>query len=126
MMRRIAPLIAALLPLSAAAGETPDALRGAWGTPAQCSRALLAPGGTLHASPFRISASWLEHGGIGCLLTWFPAQRRENGLFAVANALCGEDSAQSWRIDFLLQGDQLHLIWNETLENGPLRRCPAG
>ncbi len=114
-----------LLPLPTAAGETPVPLLGDWGTPAQCSRALLAPGGTLRATPFRISRSWLEHGGIGCLLSWYTAQPRKGGLFAVANAQCGEDSVRSWKIEFLQDGDRLWLRWNETLQNGPLKRCPA-
>ena len=74
---------------------------------------------------FDIRPGWLRHGGQWCRLSWFPAQPRENGLFVTSHALCGEDSNRSYRLDFDLSGEELTLIWDEQLANGPLRRCPG-
>lgn len=121
-MKWPAAIFLTLLP-TIASGGTPEPLLGIWGTAAQCSGALITPEGTFRASPFTISPSWLSQGGISCQLSWFPMQQRDNGLFVAANAICGEDSARTFRIDFLLDDQNLTLFWDETLQNGPLHRC---
>jgi len=112
-----------LMAMLAGPAQATDALWGRWGDARQCAGALLLPGGTVRAAPFELSPGWLRHGPTWCRLTWFPPQPRTDGLFASARALCGEDSARSYRLDAVLQGAELRLIWDETLINGPLRRC---
>ena len=108
-----------------AENDEPQAIYGVWGDARQCARAVILEGGTRRAAPVEISEGWLKQGPIWCRLTWFPAEPRANGLFASAQALCGEDSALGYRLDAVLAGQNLSLIWNETLINGPMRRCNA-
>jgi len=121
-MHRFA-LILALLP-GAGFADGHSALFGVWGTEAQCAGALLIPGGTVHAAPVEITEGWLIHGDIWCALTWFPAQTRANGAFVSTQAVCGEDSQRSYRLDMDLDGNDLTLIWDEALVNGPMGTCP--
>ncbi|MEL7114616.1 MAG: hypothetical protein AAGP08_03340, partial [Pseudomonadota bacterium] len=100
-------------------------LYGIWGTDAQCSEALLLPTGTKRAAPFDIRPGWLRHGQMWCRLSWFDTDTRETGLFVGAVARCGEDSVRSYRLDFALDSGTLHLIWDQTLVNGPLALCPT-
>lgn len=107
------------------AADPRAALFGVWGTPGQCRGALIQPGGSVRASPFELSAGWLQHGGLWCRLTWFDPQVRADGLFAGAMANCGEDAARGYRLGVLLDRGRLTLIWDEALVNGPLDRCSA-
>ena len=110
---------------SAATSGGRHALYGLWGDARQCTRAMIQNGGTVRAEPMQIAEGWLQQGTIWCRLTWFPVQARAGGLFVSARALCGEDSALDYRLDMVLDGDELSLIWDETLMNGPMRRCVA-
>ena len=121
-MRWFLFLLCLMTPLHAA---DRTALYGTWGTPAQCDRQPILDGGTKLAEPFEIHPGWLRHGALWCRLSWFPIQPRENGLFVGTSALCGEDSANSYRLDFALDRQSLTLIWNNSLINGPLARCPG-
>lgn len=106
------------------AEEDPRAgLLGLWGTPAHCSGTLLAPGGTVRAEPFEVLPGALRHGALWCRLAWYPVVARGDGLFVSARAACGEDAPRGYRLDFVLTGDRLTLIWDEKLLNGPLSRC---
>jgi len=102
-------------------------VHGLWGTAAQCAQELIKPGGTRLAEPFEIGPEWLRQGDIWCKLTWFDPQERAQGIFIGARARCGEDSLQGFWLGmaFDRSGDaeQLSLIWNENLVNGPLERC---
>ena len=99
-------------------------LYGVWGTAAQCAERAIIPGGTKRAAPFELRPGWLRHGDLWCRLTWFPALPRNDGVFVATQALCGEDSVRAYRLDFDLSGQDLRLIWEERLINGPLQRCP--
>lgn len=101
----------------------PDRFYDVWGTEEQCSRQLLTPEGTKRAAPFDIRMGWLGHGDVWCRLNWGTVAPTEDGLFAIAQALCGEDSGRSYDVKFRLRGDQLTLVWNLWLRNGPLMRC---
>ena len=96
---------------------------GEWGTRAQCSRSLITPKGTKHHAPFEISAGWLQHGDSWCRLNWLNSVTNENGAFAVAHAICGEDDSRDYRINFNLDTDELTLVWNNEFGNNGLRRC---
>ena len=100
-----------------------SALFGQWGTDAQCARSLLLPTGTVRAAPFDISSDWLVQGEMWCRLTWGIAAPSERGLFALATALCGEDTTRAYDVRFRLNGDRLTLIWGLWNRNGPLKRC---
>ena len=106
-----------------AAADDRQSLYGVWGDARQCTRAVLQEGGTVRAEPVQIAEGWLQQGPIWCRLTWFPAQTRAGGLFVSARALCGEDSALDYRLDLVLDGGELLLIWDEALVNGPMRLC---
>lgn len=95
---------------------------GVWGTAAQCAGEPILKGGSKRASPFEITPDWLRNGETWCALRWFPVQ---SDRYASTRALCGEDSAISYRLDMLRDGETLRLIWNEALVNGPLIRCPS-
>ena len=119
-----------LVPGSGGANDG-TALDGIWGSPTQCARALLVEGGSKTAEPFEIRDGWLRHGQTWCALTWFPTQHRTDASqFTPARALCGEDSQRSYGLGFLLyraeNGEQLTIIWDEALANGPLSRCLNG
>jgi hypothetical protein len=103
---------------------------GVWGTARQCAGDLVQPGGTLRAAPVQITEGWLKQGRTWCALSWFPAQPRAGGLFAGATALCGEDTQRRHTLG-LAYGtahgtETLTLVWNDSLVNGPLRRCGPG
>ncbi len=115
--------VAFLLAAAPAHAEGRDALYGLWGDARQCARQPIVAGATLRAEPFEIGPGWLRHGAIWCRLTWFPAEPRGDGLYVSTRALCGEDSAQSYRLDFALAGGTLTMIWDESVANGPLQRC---
>lgn len=118
---RIALLIAVLAMPATAADRT--AFYGTWGTPTQCARAPLKPGGTVLAEPFLIGPQWLKHGRIWCRLTWFPIQPRHGGAFTGAQAQCGEDSVRGYTLRFNLSDQDLTLRWDVFRANGPLKRC---
>lgn len=124
-MRPIAAFCMTLMLASVAQADPRTPLYGTWGTAAQCTGALIKPGGTRRATPFELRPGWLRHGGLWCRLAWFPPIPRDGGLFAGAIAHCGEDSARSYRLGLSLAGDELTLIWDDALANGPLRRCPG-
>lgn len=113
----------ALLFTSAVGAADLDSLYGEWGTEMQCSRTLITPRGTRHASPFVIKRDWLQHGEVWCRLNWITEGTTTDGYYAMASALCGEDGVRSFRLSFKLSGDLLTLSWNPRLINGPLRRC---
>lgn len=98
-------------------------LLGQWGTDDQCARSLLLPTGTKHATPFDIRPGWLVQGEMWCRLSWGIAAPSERGLFALATALCGEDTTRAYEVRFRLQADQLTLIWGLWNRHGPLKRC---
>lgn len=125
-MRRRLILVILLLSAPAGANER-AAFFGLWGTQEQCARAMIKPGGSLRAQPFEITESWLQQGTLWCALTWFPVSIRDTGAFASTQALCGEDSQRSYRLDFSYTASDkaLVLIWDEALLNGPLMRCPT-
>lgn len=100
-----------------------EAVLGTWGTEKQCARALLKPGGTVAAEPFEISHGWLRQGDRWCRLNWFPVEKRENGIFTGAHAMCGEDSVQGYMLGMELSDDRLTLRWEFPHKNGPLERC---
>ena len=114
---------ALILLLSLASPAIADPLFGRWGTTAQCAGLPLIAGGTRLAAPFEIGPDWLRHGAVWCRLQWFDTQPRQGGQFRAARAQCGEDSVQGYSLGFSLQGDELTILWNEALANGPLRRC---
>jgi len=124
-----AALIMSLLPVLASASPL-GALVGTWGDARQCARDFIQEGGTVRAAPVVISAGWLRQGTIWCQLFWFPPQDRPDGLFATADALCGEDAVRNWRIGFSLTtgldgdtGGTLRILWGESLVSAPLSRC---
>ena len=115
--------ITALLFVSTTAIANSALFYGIWGSEAQCARTLIIPQGTKHWSPFEISADWLKHGEVWCRIDWVNVVPREEGAYAVAQALCGEDDNRNYRINFNLVGDELTLIWNNEFANSALRRC---
>lgn len=98
-------------------------LYGEWGTDTQCSRALITPKGTKLAAPFDIRPDWLGHGDVWCRLNWGTESSNDDGLFAVAQAICGEDNVRSYTLDFRLSGDELTLTWDRWHKTGPVTRC---
>ncbi|MEM6546996.1 MAG: hypothetical protein AAF713_04560 [Pseudomonadota bacterium] len=118
---RYAVLIA-LLAFPVAADER-EPFYGTWGTPEQCDRTPIKPGGTVLAAPFEISSEWMRHGPVWCRLTWFPIQSREDGAFTGAHAQCGEDAVRGYILGMELSGAALSLRWDFLLSNGPFTRC---
>jgi len=112
---------------NAVTGADDDRARflGVWGTDRQCAGAPIKPGGTVLAEPFHIGEDWLRHGPVWCRLTWFPVERRADGLFTGAYAQCGEDSVRDFLLRLELSGETLTLRWGLTLSNGPLAGCPG-
>ena len=113
-----------LLPTVAMAQkDSRAAFYGTWGTPAQCTREPVKPGGTVLSQPFEISSGWLKQGDFWCGLNWGPIARRSNGLFAGAHAQCGEDAQRSYFIGLELSDSNLRIRWDFPFSNGPLARC---
>jgi len=98
-------------------------LYGEWGSETQCTRSLITPKGTKLAAPYDIRPDWLGHGDVWCRLNWGSESSTADGLFAVARAICGEDTVRSYTIDFRLSGDKLILTWDRWHKAGPLERC---
>ena len=113
-----------LVTVSAYASDR-EALFGDWGTSAQCARELITPKGTKHAAPFVINSEWLRHGDSWCYLNWGTVAPSSDGLFAVAQAQCGEDAVRGYTINFRLNGEELNLSWDLWHKVGPLMRCPG-
>ena len=97
---------------------------GTWGTPLQCDRAPIRPGGTMRAAPVRIGPEWLSQGTTWCRLRWFPIEQRDASLFTGAFAHCGEDAPRSYMLGMVLIGEEMSLRWDLFTSNGPLKRCP--
>ena len=112
-----------LLAFPAQAADEREAFYGTWGTPKQCARETIKPGGTVLAEPFEISSDWLRQGQLWCSLNWYPIETREDGVFSGAFAQCGEDSVRDYALGMKLSGDNLTLRWDFPLSNGPLARC---
>lgn len=119
----LALLVLLALPATAQTAPPAEAVLGVWGDAARCEGDLLIEGGTKRAAPFEIGPDWLRHGEVWCKLGWFPGSPRNDGIFVTAQALCGEDSVQPYRLDMDLSGSELTLIWDEALINGPFGRC---
>lgn len=100
-----------------------DALYGEWGTETQCARGLITPRGTRRAAPFDIQSEWLQQGDVWCQLIWRKVAPTDGGLFGLAGAVCGEDTARNYDLKFRLNGDELTLVWGLWHKNGPLKRC---
>lgn len=115
-------LALALFVTSASADER-AAFYGTWGTVQQCTQAPIKPGGTVRASPFEINDSFLKHGNIWCRLTWSPVEQRGESLVTGALALCGEDSAQGYRLVMELTEGSLSLRWGFLQINRSLFLC---
>lgn len=112
-----------LLLVSSASSATHEMFFGAWGTKAQCAREPIKPGGTVLSSPFELDKQWLKQGQQWCILNWGVVEKRANGFFTAANALCGEDAPQSYFLGLILEGEDLTLRWDFPRSNGPLQRC---
>ncbi|MEL6767156.1 MAG: hypothetical protein AAFP17_08250 [Pseudomonadota bacterium] len=123
IIRRLA-LVAAFLAFPVAADER-EAFYGSWGTAKQCTRAPIKPGGTVLAAPVEIGPEWLRQGGIWCRLTWYPLERRDDGLFTAAQAQCGEDTVRDYFLRMERSGDALKLRWGFAVASGPLALCPS-
>lgn len=119
----IATLSVVVAAAAAAAAEHREFF-GTWGTPKQCARQPIKPGGTVLAAPIEISRGWLKQGQLWCGLKWGPVANRADGVFTAAHAQCGEDSQRAYFLGLTLTGDQLRLRWTLTHANGSLRRCP--
>ena len=118
-----AALLSLLLFTAPAAASEREALYGSWGSLAQCAGEPIKPGGTVRAAPFEIGADWLKQGGVWCRLIWGPLERRSEGVFAAAQAHCGEDAVQSYFLTMETKGEALTLRWDFFRANGPLARC---
>jgi hypothetical protein len=108
-----------------AMSKTHEMFYGSWGTQAQCDKKPIKPGGTVLSTPFEIDKRWFKQGQQWCLLNWGVIEKRENGYFTAANALCGEDAPQSYFLGFELKNNELTLRWDFPRKNGPLMRCEA-
>ena len=120
--KKVSPVLIALFVTAPAFTADLDSLFGQWGTEQQCLQALITPKGTKRAAPFNIQADWLGHGDVWCRLNWLTTDPDQ---VAMAHALCGEDNVQGYRINFILKGSELTLVWNLQLRNGPLMRCTS-
>ena len=121
MLRQLTFLFCAIPALAIA--EEREPFFGSWGTPQQCAREPIKPGGTVLASPIEIDIDWLRQGQIWCRLTWFPVEPRGDGQFTGARAQCGEDSVQDYILGMTLADDALTVRWSFLVSNGPLGRC---
>jgi len=118
-------LITLFILSSPAFADEREALYGTWGTEKQCARAPLKPGSLVQSEPFVINSQWLKRGVIWCKLAWFPIETRENGFFTGANALCGEDTLQSYLLSMTLADKELTIIWGFPNKHGPLKQCKS-
>lgn len=114
--------LAGLIPIFAVADQR-TLVYGEWGTPKQCAREPIKPGGTVLAEPYLITDEWLRHGSVWCQLNWFPVEEREGGVFTGANARCGEDTLRSYMLGMNLSEGMLTLRWDIFRSTGPLMRC---
>lgn len=116
-----------IAPASAQSERGLDLVFGTWGTQNQCDHDPIKAGGTLLAQPFEFSGDWLRHGSVWCHLKWFDPDIRENGIFVVSKATCGEDARRRYNLGILLDNSvepvELTLFWDEDVINGPLLRC---
>lgn len=111
--------------VTSAAADQRAVFYGSWGTQNQCASGLIAPGGTVRAEPFEITEGWLRHGKHWCRLTWGPIEKRADGYFTAAHALCGEDTHRAYFLGMVLTDGELTLRWDFPWSNGPLARCPV-
>ena len=124
MRRPFLPFLFALAAMPAAADRA--AFFGLWGTPQQCARELIKPGGSVRAAPYEIGGEWLRQGALWCQLDWFPIERRGGGAFTGAHARCGEDAVRGYLLGMTLEGDALTLRWDVFRATAPMGRCPGG
>ena len=80
-----------------------------WGTPKQCARTPIKPGGTVLSQLYEISSKWLRQGSLWCSLNWGPLEFRKDSIFTAAHAQCGEDTLRSYFLGMELFGDKLRL-----------------
>lgn len=125
LIRSMPYLLLSLFLASPALSATHEMFFGSWGTKAQCERTPIKAGGTVLSSPFEIDGQWLKQGQQWCTLNWGVIEKRDNGYFTAANALCGEDAPQSYFLGFILDDENLTIKWDFPRSNGPLRRCEA-
>lgn len=104
-----------------AMAEERETLYGTWGTEKQCARAPLKPGSLVQSEPFIINSQWIRRGVIWCQLIWFPVEKRENGFFTGASALCGEDTVQRYNLSMTLIEDELSIVRGFPNKHGPLK-----
>ena len=121
--KRIAAVLAPLLLTIAVHADNKELLYGEWGTDTQCARELINPKGSKHAAPFNIQPDWLEQNDVWCRLSWLSVTENTDGVVALAQAQCGEDSIRDYRITFELIESELNIRWTLSLKNGPLLRC---
>lgn len=100
-----------------------QALYGIWGSEKQCARAPLKPGSLIQSEPFIINSQWLKRGVIWCKLSWLPIEKRKDGFFTGANALCGEDTLAQYTLSMTLERDELTILWGIANKKGPLKMC---
>jgi len=122
-MRYLFLIVTFILSTPAIADDPRSALYGTWGTEKQCTRAPVVPGSLVQSEPFEINSQWLRRGVIWCRLAWFPIEKRENGFFTGANALCGEDTLRSYLLSITLAEDELSILWEFPNKYGPLKMC---
>jgi len=102
-----------------------EALYGTWGTEKQCARAPVIPGSLVESEPFTINSQWIKRGVIWCKLTWLPIEKRQDGFFTAASALCGEDTVIRYLLSMTLEDDELSILWNFPNKHGPLKMCKS-
>lgn len=108
------------LPVFADEHET---LYGTWGTEKQCARAPVVPGSLVESEPFIINSQWLRRGVIWCKLSWFPVEKKPDGFFTGASAVCGEDTVVRYLLSMRKSGDELTILWDFPNKHGPLKMC---
>jgi len=121
-MRYIFFITLFMISFSVAADER-AALYGTWGTEKQCARAPVVPGSLVESEPFTINSQWLKRGVIWCKLAWFSIEKREDGFFTGANALCGEDIPRRYLLSMTLSNEELTILWDFPNKHGPLKMC---
>lgn len=123
MYMRYVFLMIAFIFTTPAIADKRETLYGTWGTEKQCARAPVVPGSLVASEPFVINSQWLKRGVIWCKLSWFPVEDREDGFFTGANALCGEDTLQSYILSMTRAKDELTILWGLANKKGPLKLC---